>query len=189
MRASLLLLAAALCACSSPPPEPEPTPARAPRLEIPPKPAPTPPRPVVTPSILLRDVPPAHEFDPEPLGELAPLLPGRWQLVPDARKMREFERARELLEQHPERPEAAQIVAALETVMAMELRVADGRLRFSMPAAQAAHPYRVTEDRDPDLRVELQGPNGNTEALHFVFEARDRLTLERGRDRLTFERL
>ena len=184
----LLTLLVLLTACSEPVEPPAPTPAPA-RLLLEEEVPPPPPRPVVTPEILMPAVPPAHEFDPEPLGSLAPLLPGRWRLVPDRKKQREMERALEYLREHPERPEAAQVVAAMETVMAMELVVGKDHLRFSMPAAQAAHPYLVVRDDDPDLRIELQGPNGNNESISFVFEARDRIVLERGRDALTFERL
>jgi hypothetical protein len=186
MRWLLLLM---IVGCSTTVPE-EPAPAPT-RILMEPESTPPPriPKPVVTPDILMRDPPPAQEFDPEPLGDLSKLLPGRWQLVPDARKQRELQRAQDFLLQHPDRPEAANVVAALETVMAMELRVHKGTLRFSMPAAQAAHPYKVLRDDDPDLDIELQGPNGKKEPIHFVFEARDRITLERGRDHLTFERL
>lgn len=176
-----------LVACSQPPAPPAPTPRPA-RVLLEDAPPPR-PRPVVTPAILMPEVPPAHEFDPEPLGALAPLLPGRWRLVPDGKKQREMQRALDYLERHPDRAEAAQVVAALETVMAMELVVGQGRLRFTMPAAQAAHPYEVLRDDDPDLRIELQGPRGKKEPISFVFEARDRIVLERGRDALTFERL
>jgi hypothetical protein len=182
MRLLLILALLGACAPAAPdlPPEPleTPTPERV-LLPPPPRPAPAP---------IPEDVPEAHEFDPEALGDLTPLLPGRWQLVPDGRKLREYERAKALLARRPDQAQAAQIVAALETVMSMELVVQGGRLRFTMPAAQAAHPYTVVRDRDPELDVELQGPKGQTEALHFVFEARDRLVLERGRESLTFER-
>ncbi len=186
MSAALLILL--LAGCSEPPPA-EPTPAPPRLVHEQPTPPPRQPRPVVTPDILMPDLPPAQEFDPEPLGELALLLPGRWQLVPDAKKRRELERAKDFLDRYPDRAEAAQVVQALETVMAMELIIGDGRLRFTMPVAQAAHPYKVVRDDDPELRIELQGPGGKNEAISFVFEARDRIQLERGRDSLTFERL
>lgn len=168
-------------------PTPEPTRIVLPEPRV--TPPPRSPQPVVTPDILLRDVAPAHEFDPEPLGDLKPLLPGRWRLLPDARKLRQLERAKELMANKPDMPEARQIVAALDTVMSMELVVKDGRLRFTMPVAQAAHPYSVTRDDDPELDVQLHGPNNRKEDLYFVFEARDRLVLTRGRESLRFERL